>query len=140
MSALCSHCKKRPAIAHTTLEHYCELCSLDVALALLAHTRLSDASIKSLVASGWNIPVTVEPHFSATEIGAELGISAQSVGRLANKHALKVAQFGEWHLTKASNGKQIQTFLYNKKGKAKFLRIMELSHANDQTTQQMGPA
>ena len=76
---LCTHCKKRPAIAHSTWEHYCESCSLDIALALLAHTRLSEISVKALIASGWDIPVTTKPHYSATaDIGVKIDISAQS--------------------------------------------------------------
>ena len=76
-------------------------------------------------------PVT-EQTWSATELAAELAISAQAVGRLATMHNLKVAGFGGWRLSKAPNGKQIEIWVYNAAGRARLLELMELDH--DRTT------
>jgi hypothetical protein len=73
-------------------------------------------------------PVT-EQTWSATELAAELAISAQAVGRLATMHNLKVAGFGEWRLGKAPNGKQIEQFSYNAAGRARLLELMEIRDA-----------
>lgn len=70
-------------------------------------------------------PVT-EQTWSATELAAELDISAQAVGRLATLHNLKVAGYGEWRLGKAPNGKQIETWVYNAAGRARLLELMEI--------------
>ncbi|MCD9514003.1 hypothetical protein [Photobacterium carnosum] len=127
----CTNCQKRDAITFTTFECYCEECALDVALALLAHCRLSNNAINALVANGWNIPVTTMPHYTATDIAKELGCSAQKIGRTANKSGVKVNTYGEWRLDQAANSrKQIETFWYNDAGKH---RLMELLQGNDQS-------
>lgn len=56
--------------------------------------------------------------WSATELGKELGVSAQAIGRLANQHHLKTTELGEYRLDQASNSrKQVQTFYYNQLGR-----------------------
>lgn len=51
--------------------------------------------------------------YTAEEIGAQLGISANKVGRLANQHGLKTAEFGGWFNDKAkSSDKEVQSFRY----------------------------
>ncbi|PTT56294.1 hypothetical protein [Aeromonas sp. HMWF015] len=56
--------------------------------------------------------------WSATEIGKELGVSAQAIGRLANQHNLKIPELGEYRLDQAVHSrKQVQTFYYNKLGR-----------------------
>ena len=56
--------------------------------------------------------------WSATELGKELGISAQAIGRLANQHNLKTTELGEYRLDQAANSrKQVQTFYYNQLGR-----------------------
>lgn len=56
--------------------------------------------------------------WSATELGRELGVSAQAIGRLANQHQLKRPAFGEYRLDQAANSrKQVQTFYYNQLGR-----------------------
>ena len=55
----------------------------------------------------------VKKIYSATEIGKQLGISADKVGRLANTHNLKTDDYGMWVLDKsASSDKQISNFRY----------------------------
>lgn len=56
--------------------------------------------------------------WSATELGKELGVSAQAIGRLANQNKLKTTELGEYRLDQAANSrKQVQTFYYNKLGR-----------------------
>ena len=56
--------------------------------------------------------------WSATDLGKELGGSAQAIGRLANQHNLKTTELGEYRLDQAANSrKQVQTFYYNQLGR-----------------------
>ncbi|NJI09084.1 hypothetical protein [Aeromonas veronii] len=56
--------------------------------------------------------------WSATDLGKELGVSAQAIGRLANQHNLKTTELGEYRLDQAANSrKQVQTFYYNRLGR-----------------------
>ena len=65
-------------------------------------------------------------YYSATEIGEELGISANKVGKIANANNLKTAEFGKTVLSKSLySSKQCPTFIYNEKGKQKNKEILE---------------
>lgn len=59
------------------------------------------------------LPKTERHTYSATEIGEKLGITANKVGSLANKHNLKTAEYGEevWDKSKYSS-KQVATWRY----------------------------
>ena len=104
---------------------------LERLLAIVHSETLSTAAkleevARLLARHGLLIPAPItEQTWSATELAAELEISAQAVGRLATLHNLKVAGYGEWRLGKAPNGKQIETFVYNAAGRARLLEIME---------------
>ena len=51
--------------------------------------------------------------YSATEIGDKLGITANMVGILTNRHGLKTEQYGAWFNDKAKgHGKEVQSFRY----------------------------
>ena len=89
--------------------------------------RLEEVA-RLLAKHGLLIPAPVtEQTWSATELAAELKVSAQAVGRLATMHNLKVAGFGEWRLGKAHNGKQIETWVYNAASRARLLELMRLN-------------
>jgi prophage antirepressor-like protein len=63
------------------------------------------------------LPV-VEKTYTATEIGEELGMSANKIGRIANEYGLKTNQYGITVLDKAKgHDKQVSTFRYNELGK-----------------------
>lgn len=63
--------------------------------------------------------------YTATEIAKELGISANKVGRIAKANNLKTEDYGIWVLDKSPySDKQIPTFRYNEKGRAKLLEIL----------------
>lgn len=70
--------------------------------------------------------------WSATELGKELGVSAQAIGRLANQHKLKRQAFGEYRLDQAvSSRKQVECFLYNRAGRDEITRLTRTNqHGN----------
>lgn len=53
---------------------------------------------------------------SATELANELDISAQMVGRIANKLDIKNKEHGDWFIEKNKLGRDCQVFKYNQKG------------------------
>lgn len=67
-----------------------------------------------------------QKYYSATEIGDELGISANKVGKIANANNLKTDEYGKTVLSKSLySPKQCPTFMYNEKGKQKIKEILE---------------
>lgn len=59
------------------------------------------------------LPELPEKTYSADEIGAQIGISANMVGRIANRYNLKTEQYGKWFKDKArSADKEVSTFRY----------------------------
>jgi prophage antirepressor-like protein len=70
------------------------------------------------------LPV-VEKSYTASEIGSAYGVSANMVGRLANKHGLKTPEFGFEVLDKArGHDKQVPSFRYNENGREKLAHII----------------
>lgn len=68
----------------------------------------------------------IEKTYTATEIGDMLGISANKIGRIANKYNLKTPEYGKEVLdvAKHAKGKQVPTFRYNEKAVDKFKKIL----------------
>lgn len=63
------------------------------------------------------LPHVAEKHHQAGEVGEMLGITGAMVGRIANQHNLKTAEFGEYRLDKSQHSaKQVEAFVYNKAG------------------------
>lgn len=72
------------------------------------------------------LPKTEVKTLSATEIGKQLGISAQKVGRIANEGNLKTAEFGEYYRDKSRySGKEVDTFRYYPAVIGKFKEILK---------------
>lgn len=68
----------------------------------------------------------VEKTYSASEVGSALGITAAKVGRLANAHGLKTDEYGITVMDKSRySSKEVASFRYNEKGKAKLREILE---------------
>jgi len=66
----------------------------------------------------------VEKTYTATEIGKELGITANKVGRIANANNLKTEEYGIEVLDKSRHSnKQVSSFRYNEKGKRKIKEL-----------------
>lgn len=67
-----------------------------------------------------------EKTYNATEVGKMLGISANRVGRIANEHNLKTAEYGIFKLDKSrSSSKEMENFFYNQKGIERIRQIYE---------------
>lgn len=95
---------------------------------------LSPQSVQTLLAHSTQILTgtmllelpKVEKTYTATEIGNELGISANKVGRIANAHNLKNEENGIFVLDKSRHSsKQTENFRYNEAGKARLIQIIK---------------
>lgn len=65
-------------------------------------------------------------YYTATEIGNELGVSANKIGKVANENNLKTDEYGKVILSKSLySSRQCPTFIYNEKGKVKIKEIIE---------------
>ncbi|BEN67456.1 TPA: hypothetical protein ACGD7V_000910 [Serratia marcescens] len=63
------------------------------------------------------LPAMEESHYTAGEVGKMLDVSANKIGRIANKHNLKTEEFGKFFLDKsAHSAKQVEAFRYNANG------------------------
>lgn len=73
----------------------------------------------------FNLPEATQKTYSADEIGAILGVSANKIGRLANTYNLKTPQFGKWFYDKAQHSnKEVETFRYYEKAISKFRTLL----------------
>lgn len=64
--------------------------------------------------------------YSATDIGKMLGVSANKIGTLANKHNMKTPQYGKYFYSKSEHScKEVETFRYYECAIAKFREILE---------------
>lgn len=89
---------------------------------VISQTSLSDIAKETLLittaetALGLTInyrPQIEQRTYSATEIGKQLGVSANKVGKLTNAHNLKTDEYGMYVLDKArGHNKQIENFRY----------------------------
>ncbi|MDF7679121.1 hypothetical protein PT300_00185 [Enterobacteriaceae bacterium ESL0689] len=90
----------------------------------VAHQTLAASLINPLI--GYDaipLPVIEEHYYTAGEVGAMLGVSAQKIGRVANANNLKTEQNGKFFLDKsAHSSKQVEAFRYNAEG------VKALSH------------
>lgn len=69
---------------------------------------------------------TTAQAWSASELAGEFGVSAQAIGRLANRHQLKTGEFGEYRLDQAAHSrKQVQTFYYNQRGRHRLAELLD---------------
>lgn len=67
--------------------------------------------------------------YSASEVGNAFGISAAKVGRIANAYGLKTEEYGIMVLDKSRySAKEVSSFRYNEKGKAKIGEIVRGEH------------
>ena len=59
------------------------------------------------------LPVAERRTYSATEIGAMFGVSANKIGKLANKHQLKTPEYGKLFYSKSEHSvKEVETWRY----------------------------
>ena len=82
------------------------------------------------------LPKAEEKTYTATEIGNMLNVSAHKIGRLANTHKLKTAEYGSWYHDKAKHsGKEVETFRYNVKAINKFRQILHCVDTDSETAE-----
>ncbi|MBB3320898.1 Rha family transcriptional regulator [Atlantibacter sp. RC6] len=95
-------------------------------LALSYMPKLSDVARQTAMARAVNdaagiellpLPEVEEHLHTAGAIAEMLGVTAQKIGRISNKHNLKTEQYGKyvWDKAKHSN-KQVEAFRYNAEG------------------------
>ena len=66
-----------------------------------------------------------EKTYSATDIARELGVSANKVGKLANKYNLKRGEYGKYFYSKSPNScKEVETFRYYKSAVNEFRKLL----------------
>ena len=81
-----------------------------------------------------SLPEVKEKTYTATEIGNMFGVSAHKIGRLANVHKLKTAEYGSWYHDKSKySGKEVESFRYNDNGVDKFRELLHVIET-DKTT------
>ncbi|WP_461243626.1 ORF6N domain-containing protein [Secundilactobacillus muriivasis] len=99
------------------------------ALLRIAKATASDSSRQALLAQAakaitgeMTIPVMKDKEYTAGQVGKQLGISANMVGRIANRIGLKAEQpgqneYGRWSNSKSrSSDKEVPQWLYFKAG------------------------
>lgn len=83
------------------------------------YKQILDAYSTKAVAGTFVLPLPEleEKNYSATEVGQILGISANMVGKIANKLNLKKeGEYGKWYIDKARNSnKEVNSFRYTQK-------------------------
>ncbi|WP_018934468.1 BRO-N domain-containing protein [Gracilibacillus lacisalsi] len=68
----------------------------------------------------------IEKTYTATEVGNELGITANKIGRIAKANELKTDEYGVWVMDKSRHSsKQVSSFRYNEKGKKEIEKIVK---------------
>lgn len=71
------------------------------------------------------LPKSEQKTYSATEVGQFFGVSAQIIGKLANKHNLKTNEYGSWYRDKSPySNKEVDTFRYNDNAVKKFKELL----------------
>ncbi|WP_303800184.1 Bro-N domain-containing protein [Alicyclobacillus macrosporangiidus] len=105
--------------------------------------RLSDTAIEGLLAVGAKVltgqeliplPAT-ERMYTASEIAAELGVSANKVGRVANMLGLKTNEYGMYVLDKSPySDKQVEAFRYNERGRQRLIQYFSGTVQSDESS------
>lgn len=71
------------------------------------------------------LPRVEENLLLAGQVGELLGVSGNKIGRLANLHKMKVAQYGEFRLDKSRHSsKQVEVFCYNARAVERFRELL----------------
>lgn len=76
------------------------------------------AAIEQMTGKEIHYRPPVEETWSATQIGKELGVSANAIGKIANANGLKTDEYGMYVMDKSRySNKEVPSFRYNEKGK-----------------------
>lgn len=72
-----------------------------------------------------------EKTYSAADIGKVYGVSAMKIGQLANKHNLKIPQYGKYFYSKSEHScKEVETFRYYQSAISKFGELLKGGEAD----------
>lgn len=97
----------------------------DKALSPIAVELLGINALEVIAGKSTDYRPEIEKTYTATEIAAEAGTTANMVGRVANKNGLKTDEYGITVLDKSRHSsKQVASFRYNEKGRAKLLELL----------------
>ncbi len=95
--------------------------------------KLSEESLRLLVGGVAEILIgkslfplqPIEKTYTATEIGIELGVTANKIGKIANANGLKTSEYGMEVLDKSPySAKQVPAFRYNERGRQKLIELI----------------
>ena len=76
------------------------------------------------------LPEASKEDFSAGDLGKMLGVTANKIGSIANKHGIKTEEFGHWVFDKSPySAKQVRTFRYYKNAVDKIKNLIGGSNA-----------
>lgn len=94
--------------------------------ALLKSGKVDDLPATAILSLIKTEPQHTVKTYTAQEVGAMLGVSANKIGRLANANNLKTEEYGEWFKETINNGdKQVPSFRYNDKGIKKLTELVK---------------
>ena len=92
---------------------------------LATYNQICQAKAAETLAGEPVLPLPrVKKVYSATEIGKMFGVSANKIGRLANKYNLKTDKYGELCGDITSSGRQVQNFYYYEEAVEKFQELL----------------
>lgn len=89
--------------------------------------QILDAYATKELAGEFLLPLPeTEKTYSATEIGEMLGVSANRIGKIANKNGLKTDEYGKYFVDKSKfSAREVQVFRYNNKGMNRFKELLK---------------
>lgn len=71
------------------------------------------------------LPKSEQKMYSASEIGAMFGVTAQKIGKLSNANGMKTDEYGGWYHSKSKySAKEVDAFMYNDKAVGKFRELV----------------
>lgn len=89
--------------------------------------QILDAYATRELAGEFLLPLPeTEKTYSATEIGEMLGVSANRIGKIANRNGLKTDEYGKYFVDKSKfSTREVQVFRYNNKGVNRFKELLK---------------
>lgn len=114
------------AINAKTNRHKTVMKSLqDMNLSSIAFQVAGLTALEELVGKKIDYRPEVEKMYTATQIGLEVGVSKNGVGKIANANGLKTNEYGKMVLDKSPySSKEVPSFRYNERGRQRLLELL----------------
>jgi len=98
-----------------------------------SYQQIINSKITEMLTGQYLLPLpAAEKTYTATEIGDELGLSANKIGRIANDLGLKTPEFAVQVWDKSPNSaKQVPTWRYKENGRAAIKKLMREGLENE---------